>query len=245
MTKYVIGNWKLNPASLTEALALAYAINSVADNTKCQLGCTPSFLHLDAVSKTIKNSSVWVGAQDVCAFAGTGAFTGDVSATQVADLGVKFALIGHSERRTYYKESNELLAKKMIQTIQVGLVAVLCVGETKDEYESHQTLSVLDEQLSVINGLDISTQQLLIAYEPVWAIGTGLTPTVNEVANTHRHIKARLAEQGLVDIGVLYGGSVNDKNAKDFATCDAVDGALVGGASLQAESFTVIAQAFS
>lgn len=245
MAKYVIGNWKLNPATLTEAVVLAHAMKSVADNSSCHLGCAPTFLHLGAVTDILKDLSVCVGAQDVCAFGETGAFTGDVSAAQVADLGAKFTLIGHSERRTYHAESNEMLAKKITQAIQSGLVVVLCVGETKDEYEGGQTLSVLDEQLSVLDGLNAPADQLLIAYEPVWAIGTGLTPTVDEVAVTHRHIKAQLTKQGLVDISVLYGGSVNDKNAKDFAACDVVDGALVGGASLKADSFTVIAQAFS
>lgn len=244
MTKYVIGNWKLNPATLTEATTLAHAIKKMADNAGCHVGCTPSFVHLAAVSEILSGSKAWAGVQDVCAFGATGAFTGDVSAAQATDLGAKFAIIGHSERRQYHGEDNALLAKKISQTIEHGLVVVLCIGETKDEYEHGKTLAVLDTQLAVLDGLSVPQEKLLIAYEPVWAIGTGLTPTVFEVANTHRHIKATLANKELDEICVLYGGSVNDKNAAEFASCDVVDGALVGGASLKAESFSVIVQAF-
>lgn len=244
MAKYVIGNWKLNPATLAQATMLATAIKEVVDGAGCQVGCTPSFVHLPAVSDILKASKAWVGVQDVCAFGATGAFTGDVSAVQAADLGAKFAIIGHSERRTYYQEDNVLFAKKIEQAVAADLVVVLCIGETKDEYEAGETLAVLDAQLAVLDDLAVPQENLLIAYEPVWAIGTGLTPTVDEVANTHRHIKTALANKGLDDICVLYGGSVNDKNAAEFANCEVVDGALVGGASLKAESFLVIVQAF-
>ncbi|MFA9486459.1 MULTISPECIES: triose-phosphate isomerase [unclassified Moraxella] len=245
MIKYVIGNWKLNPATLADATALAHAISLASKQASCHIGCCPTFLHLGAVKEILKDSSVWVGAQDVCAFGKTGAFTGDVSATQVVDMGANFTLIGHSERRSYHGETNVVLADKIRHAIDVGLVVVLCIGETKTQYDQGETLAVLDEQLSVLHGLDVPKQQLLIAYEPVWAIGTGLTPTVDEVAITHRHIKANLASQGIDDVGVLYGGSVNDNNAKELATCEVIDGALVGGASLKAESFSLIAQAFS
>lgn len=244
MAKYVIGNWKLNPATLAQATTLATAIKEVADGAGCQVGCTPSFVHLPAVGDILKASNVWVGVQDVCAFGATGAFTGDVSAVQATDLGAKFAIIGHSERRTYYQEDNALLAKKIQQAVAADLVVVLCIGETKDEYEAGETLAVLDAQLAVLDDLAVPQENLLIAYEPVWAIGTGLTPTVDEVAKTHRHIKAVLADKGLDDICVLYGGSVNDKNAAEFAGCEVIDGALVGGASLKAQSFLVIMQAF-
>lgn len=245
MTKYVIGNWKLNPSTLADATALAHSIKAVSEQASCHLGCCPTFLHFGAVREILKESAVWVGSQDVCAFGETGAFTGDVSAIQVADMGGQFTLIGHSERRSYHGENNAVLADKMKHAINAGLVVVLCIGETKAQYDKGETLSVLDEQLSVLDGLDMPKQQLLIAYEPVWAIGTGLTPTVDEVATTHRHIKANLAAQGIDGVCVLYGGSVNDKNAKELAQCDVIDGALVGGASLKADSFALIAQAFS
>lgn len=244
MAKYVIGNWKLNPVTIAEATTLAHAINQVAQDAGCQVGCAPSFLHFAAVREILKDSSVQIGSQDVGAFGASGAFTGDVSAAQVADMGGCFTLIGHSERRTYHGENNAVLTDKIKQALSANLMVVLCVGETKAEYEARQTLSVLDAQLSVLDGLSLSNQQLLIAYEPVWAIGTGLTPTVDEVATTHQHIKATLAQKGMADIGVLYGGSVNDKNAQEFAECELVDGALVGGASLKAESFATIIKAF-
>lgn len=250
MVKYVIGNWKLNPATLTEATALAHAIGAMANDANCHIGCTPSFVHLAAVREILKHSSVWVGVQDISAFGATGAFTGDVSAVQAVDLGAKFAIIGHSERRAYHKEDNSLLAKKITQAISAGLAVVLCVGETKSEYEQGETLGVLDNQLSVLNGLTVLQDKfvqdkLLIAYEPVWAIGTGLTPTIDEVVAAHRHIKANLQHLGVDDVCVLYGGSVNDKNAAEFAGCDAVNGALVGGASLKVQSFATIVEAFA
>lgn len=243
-TKYVIGNWKLNPARLSEATDLARALQGLTADT-VQIGCTPSFVHLGAVAETLKISSVWVGVQDVCAFGQTGAFTGDVSAVQAGDLGAKFALIGHSERRTFYKENNDLLAKKITQAISENLVVVLCVGETKDEYSAGKTLDVLSEQLSVLAGLNVSPSQLIIAYEPVWAIGTGLTPTVSEISAVHQYIKATLIAQNLLGVSVLYGGSVNDKNAQEFAECGDIDGALVGGASLKIDSFATIVSAFA
>ncbi|MFL1732826.1 triose-phosphate isomerase [Moraxella oculi] len=244
MTKHVIGNWKLNPATTVEAMTLANAIKQMAVETSCHLGCAPSFIHLAMVSEVLADSAIKMGGQDVCAFGSTGAFTGDVSAVQLKSVGATFAIIGHSERRAYHGETHELIVKKLTQVMDSSLMAVLCVGETKAEYESGETLAVLDRQLSVLDGLQVDTQNLLIAYEPVWAIGTGLTPTIKEVASVHRHIKNRLGNQGVENVGVLYGGSVNDKNAAEFASCDLVDGALVGGASLKAESFAAIARAF-
>ena len=246
--KYVIGNWKLNPATHAEAAALAAAlIEATAQaNPAVAVGCAPSFLHLASVAAQLKGSALWVGAQDVCAHTDKcGAYTGDVSAAQLIDAGAQFVLIGHSERRSYYAEDNALIAKKISQAIAADLVVVLCVGETESQYKAGETLAVLDAQLSVLDGLDVPASQLIIAYEPVWAIGTGLTPTVPEVVAVHQHIKKTLASSGLTDICVLYGGSVNADNAAEFAAADAVSGALVGGASLKADSFKQIIDAFS
>lgn len=244
--KYVIGNWKLNPASLSEAKALAQALRSaLADQVHVKLGCAPGFLHLPEVAAVLADSSIWVGAQDLSANTGaTGAFTGDVSAAQLVDAGARFVIVGHSERRQYQGEDNGLLAKKIQQAIDADLVVILCVGETQSQYQAGETLSVLDHQLSVLEGLGVPRSQLIIAYEPVWAIGTGLTPTVDEVVAVHRHIQAVLSDKQLPDVCVLYGGSVNADNAQAFASAPEVAGALVGGASLKADAFAQIVAAF-
>lgn len=246
MAKYVIGNWKLNPASLAEAKALANVLKDSLDMDTVKLGCAPSFVHLPVVADVLADSPLWVGAQDLSAKTGvTGAFTGDISAAQIIDAGAKFVILGHSERRQYHGEDNAILSEKIKQAMAADLAIVLCIGETKDDYQSGQTLQVLDAQLSVLDGLGVPAKSLIIAYEPVWAIGTGLTPTVEEVVVVHRHIQAKLAEKDLPNICVLYGGSVNADNAKDFAAADEVGGALVGGASLKADSFAMIAAAFA
>lgn len=240
--KYVIGNWKLNPATLSQACQLASSL--VQMDKSVQVGCVPSFVHLSAVGELLAESSILLGAQDVCAkTATTGAFTGDVSAGQLADIGVKFVIIGHSERRAYYGEDNALLEAKIQQAVDAGLTVVFCVGETKLQYQAQQTLAVLDEQLSVLKS--VPADRLIVAYEPVWAIGTGLTPSIDEVIGVHRHIKQVLAGYAMPTVSVLYGGSVNEKNAAEFATAFGVDGALVGGASLKIEAFSQIVAAFA
>lgn len=252
MKKYVIGNWKLNPANKADACALAQSLQAIGQtigqNITVQIGCTPSFIHLDGVTQILSDSPIWAGSQDVSALGATGAFTGDVSAVQVADLGARFTLIGHSERRQYHGEDDKVLSQKIINAHLANLTVVFCVGESLDEYQSGQALTVLDSQLSVLHRIDktkLNADSLIIAYEPVWAIGTGLTPTLDEIEATHQHIKAYLTTQCGADLPILYGGSVNDKNASDIATCASVDGVLVGGASLKADSFATIIQAFS
>lgn len=241
--KYVIGNWKLNPETQAQADTLAGQISEQAALSRCILGVAPSFVHLS--SALIHKSTYWVGSQDVAAkTATTGAFTGDVSAGQLKSLGVDFVILGHSERRQYHAEDNRILAQKLQCSLQAGLKVIFCVGETQQQYDAKQTLSVLDEQLSVFSDVLQQIQgAVLIAYEPVWAIGTGLTPTLAEIEQVHQYIKDKLNQLGLT-AHVLYGGSVNAKNAAQFASSPLIDGALVGGASLTAQSFLDIAQAF-
>lgn len=245
-SKYVIGNWKLNPASQIEANALASALKAaLTDQTRVKLGCAPGFLHLAEVSSVLADSLIWVGAQDVSAkTAQTGAFTSDVSAVQIVDAGAKFVILGHSERRQCHGEDNAMLSEKIQHAISAGLTVVFCIGETESQYKAGETLGVLDAQLAVFEGLDMPKSHLIIAYEPVWAIGTGLTPTVDEVAAVHRHIQANLTSKNLPEISVLYGGSVNADNAHAFASAPEVGGALVGGASLKVDAFAQIVAAF-
>jgi triosephosphate isomerase len=223
----------------------------------------PSCIHLAAACEYLKESLVLCASQDISAHnASTGAYTGDCSAQQVADAGATWTILGHSERRQYHQESHTDLVQKLTHAYAQDLGVVLCIGETQAQYDAKQTLAVLDEQLAVLKELidkadqpsilrsnfaEILAKRLIIAYEPVWAIGTGKVPTVAEVSATHQYIKQTVANFAapLSTVSVLYGGSVNADNAASFAADSMIDGALVGGASLKAESFLAIADAFS
>ena len=251
-TSYVIGNWKLNPSTLQTATTLADELNTTLTQTvtDCVVGICPSFVHLSGVAE--KSDKAVIGVQDICAYtASTGAFTGDVSAEQALDLGAKFALVGHSERRSYYQESDDLLSAKIGNAFGAGLSVVYCIGETQDQYKAGQTFAVLERQLELLQNfakdIDSTTKplpKLLIAYEPVWAIGTGLTPMPSEVDSVHNFISEILSTLQ-IPAPILYGGSVNDKNAQEFASLPMVNGVLVGGASLKADSFMTIIGAFA
>ncbi len=259
----VIGNWKQNPATSTDVTALLDALldNIACDDTlnpehsNCQIMVAPSCIHLYQAADKLKNSPVLCAAQDISAHSSTtGAFTGDCSATQIKDSGASFCILGHSERRQYHQESNAMLLNKMKHAMNKDLGVIFCIGEHEAEHKDGKTLAVLENQLSVVQELlqhdpELTkklTEKLIIAYEPVWAIGTGKLPTVAEVTQIHEHIKQTLSrfDPSLAELSVLYGGSVNADNAVDFAKSEMIDGALVGGASLKADSFLAIVRAF-
>ncbi|WP_413189773.1 triose-phosphate isomerase [Psychrobacter sp. AT9] len=262
MQAWVIGNWKQNPATNHDVNALLddllTAVNTEEQVVKnsCRLMVAPSCIHLAAVSARLKDTSVLCAAQDISAHsANTGAYTGDCSAQQVADAGATWTILGHSERRQYHQETHECLLQKLTHALMQNLGVVFCIGETQAQYDDKQTLAVIDTQLSVVKDLLAQqpelaaslSERLIIAYEPVWAIGTGKVPTVAEVSTTHQHIKQTVTgfSESLEAMTVLYGGSVNVDNADSFAADPMIDGALVGGASLKADSFLMIANAFS
>ncbi|MBP3946251.1 triose-phosphate isomerase [Psychrobacter sp. K31L] len=262
MQAWVIGNWKQNPATSHDVNALLdnllTAVNTEEQVVKnsCRLMVAPSCIHLAAVSARLKDTSVLCAAQDISAHsANTGAYTGDCSAQQVADAGATWTILGHSERRQYHQETHESLLQKLTHALTQNLGVVFCIGETQAQYDDKQTLAVIDTQLSVVKDLLAQqpelaaslSERLIIAYEPVWAIGTGKVPTVAEVSTTHQHIKQTVTgfAESLEAMTVLYGGSVNVDNADSFAADPMIDGALVGGASLKADSFLMIADAFS
>lgn len=238
--RWVIGNWKMHPLTpLTAkelALSLGNSLQPFLQNDSTCIAIAPSVLHFSLVEQ---HCPLTLCAQDVSSFGmDVGAATGDISAAQLQAMGAKLTLIGHSERRSYLQESNDLLQQKVQQAIHAGLLVVFCVGETKEAYDQGKTLEVLSEQLKVVSGFDCAN--LMIAYEPVWAIGTGLTPTLPEIEAVHRHIKSLRSE-----VLVLYGGSVNETNASSFVNSAWIDGVLVGGASLVPEKFAAIAAAFA
>ncbi len=226
------GNWKMNgmAASLSEARAIAAA---GGDGVEVVLCLPATLLH------PARAIGVSLGAQD-CHPRPGGAFTGDLSAPMLADAGAAFIIVGHSERRAGHGEADALVAAKAQAVWDAGLTAILCIGETEGQYRAGETLSVLAAQIAGSLPEGATPANTVIAYEPVWAIGTGLTPTVDEIAATHAFIRAQLPD---ADMAILYGGSVAPKNAADiFAVAD-VDGGLVGGASLKAETFVPIIRA--
>ena len=262
MQAWVIGNWKQNPATSHDVNALLDNLLTAVDTEEqvvknsCRLMVAPSCIHLAAVSARLKDTSVLCAAQDISAHsANTGAYTGDCSAQQVADAGATWTILGHSERRQYHQETHESLLQKLTHALTQNLGVVFCIGETQAQYDDKQTLAVIDTQLSVVKDLLAQqpelaaslSERLIIAYEPVWAIGTGKVPTVAEVSTTHQHIKQTVTgfAESLEAMTVLSGGSVNVDNADSFAADPMIDGALVGGASLKADSFLMIANAFS
>jgi triosephosphate isomerase (TIM) len=243
-TPLIAGNWKMNgvAASIDEARAVAAAVAGQAVRVAI---CPPTTL-IQRMSDALAGTAVIVGAQD-CHCDESGAFTGDVSAEMLADAGATAVIVGHSERRTYHGESDGMVRAKALAAGRAGLMAIVCVGETRDQRTSGRTLDVVGGQLAGSLPNAVVPEGVVIAYEPVWAIGTGLTPTSQDVAEMHKTIRALLGEL-LGAAGpktrILYGGSVKPGNAKELLGLPNVDGALVGGASLKAADFLGIAAAY-
>jgi triosephosphate isomerase len=242
----VAGNWKMNglAASIGELDRIIAGAPAIAPKADLMV-CPPATL-IAAFAARAGGSAVAIGGQD-CHAEAAGAFTGDISAEMLKDAGARAAIVGHSERRTYHKETDAEVRAKAFAAWRAGMLAIVCVGESRDERVAGQTLGVVGGQLdgSLPEGATAAT--LVVAYEPVWAIGTGLTPTPADVAEVHAFIRERLgARFGAVGEGVriLYGGSVKPSNAKELMGVANVDGALVGGASLKAEDFLGIAGAY-
>jgi triosephosphate isomerase len=242
----VAGNWKMNglKSSVPE---FGRIVQGAADlSTKVDLMiCPPATLTM-TFADAARGSRIEIGTQD-CHAEPSGAFTGDISAEMLADLGAKAVIVGHSERRTLHKETDAEVRAKAQAAWRARLTAIVCIGETRAEREVGQTLDVLGRQLDGSLPDGVTAANLVIAYEPVWAIGTGLTPTTADVAQAHEFIRKRIVERhGAAGnaVRVLYGGSVKPSNAKELMGVANVDGALVGGASLKAEDFLGIAAAY-
>jgi triosephosphate isomerase len=242
----IAGNWKMNglKASQHEFDEIVAGASALRDKIDVMV-CPPATLIMLFVGKSVSKSggAVAIGGQD-CHPEPSGAFTGDISAEMLADLGADGVIVGHSERRALHNESDAEVRLKAQAAWRAGLLAILCIGETRDDRAGGRTLSVVGSQLASSVPDGATAGNLVIAYEPVWAIGTGLTPTPADVAEVHGFVRARLiarfpaAGQG---IRILYGGSVKPSNAKELMALANVDGALVGGASLKAEEFLAIA----
>ena len=234
----VAGNWKMNGLA-ADGVALARGIAALARQPhRCDLAVCPPFTLLSAVGEVLAGSAVALGGQD-CHNAASGAFTGSVSAEMLKDAGCSHVILGHSERRHGIGESDADIRAKTEAAWRAGLVAIVCVGETRAEREEGRAVAVVSRQIAGSLPDGAAAQPLVIAYEPVWAIGTGLTATLADIGEIHAAIRRQIP----AGTRILYGGSVNPRNAAEILALAEVDGALVGGASLKAEDFWAIAQA--
>lgn len=244
--RFVAGNWKMN-GSLAQNRDLLNALIETVKNAESDVVVFPPAIYIQQVATIVEGTNIKVGMQNISPEA-KGAFTGEISLSMVNDFGCDYVLIGHSERRTLYGETNEDVAKKMQAVVDAKLTPVICVGETLEERESGRTEAVIKEQLtSVIDAIGIDAfNNAVIAYEPVWAIGTGKTATPEEADQVHDfiHCTLKVYDDNIFDlVRVVYGGSVNASNVDSLFAKQNIDGALVGGASLEAEGFTKIALA--
>jgi len=245
-TPLVAGNWKMN-GRRAQAQALAGAVAKGFNGAQCDAALCVPFPYLQTVEAAIAGSSVMLGAQNLSQQA-DGAFTGEVSAEMLADSGCQYVIVGHSERRALYAETSALVAEKFVRAQQAGLVPILCVGETLDERNAGTTEQVVAEQLdAVVSAAGVAAfERAVVAYEPVWAIGTGLTASPEQAQAVHAFLRARLAAsdaQVAAGTRILYGGSVKADNAAALFAGPDIDGGLIGGASLDADSFLAICQA--
>ncbi|MDR2389690.1 MAG: triose-phosphate isomerase [Tannerellaceae bacterium] len=246
----IAGNWKMNTIC-SEGLALAKGLNeALRDKTpSCDVVIGVPFTHLTSIVAAIDTTKIGVAAQN-CADKEKGAYTGEVSAAMVASTGAKYVILGHSERRQYYCETAEILKTKVNLALANGLTPIFCIGEVLEEREEGRHFDVVDQQIKA-SLFDLSPEQfgkVTIAYEPVWAIGTGKTATADQAQEIHAHIRQTIAAKYGATLAenttILYGGSMNAENAKDLVAKPDVDGGLIGGASLSVEKFLPIVEAF-
>ena len=244
-TPFIAGNWKMFK-TVHEAVVFVKELKSlVKEMTGVEIVVAPPFTAVHAVAEAARNSNIGVAAQDVY-WEREGAFTGEISPAMVREAGAEYVIVGHSERRRLFSETDAIVNRKTIAAFGAGLIPIVCVGETLEERERNETLSVLDRQIT--SGLEQLTAdqiaELVVAYEPVWAIGTGRTATAQQAGEAHTHIRARLRQwfgaPAAETSHVIYGGSVKPDNIRELIAEPDVDGALVGGASLELRSFADI-----
>jgi triosephosphate isomerase len=246
--KIVAGNWKMNK-TLQEGINLAKSVNALNAPSGGEVGVivAPPFIHLSEVSRCL--SGVGLSAQD-CASEASGAFTGEVSAEMVRSAGAEYVIIGHSERRTIFGEDDATLGKKVKLALENGLNPIFCCGEVLEERESGKLFEVVKKQIetALFDLTEADFAKIIIAYEPVWAIGTGVVATPGQAQEMHAYIRQlvrdRFGDQPAEDLTILYGGSCKPSNARELFANPDVDGGLIGGASLNAEDFIAIVQSF-
>ncbi len=241
-TPIIAGNWKMNNTA-TEGVALVNALKPMVVDAKCEVVvCVPA-IDIPAVAEAIAGSNIKLGAQNVH-FAEKGAYTGEISAAMLKEYGVEYVIIGHSERRQYFGETDETVNKRTLAALNAGLTPIVCIGETLAEREGGKTEEVLDKQITEgLKGID-DISKIVIAYEPVWAIGTGKTATCEQANETIGYIRKKCAEvfcpKCAEKVRIQYGGSMNAGNCKQLMAMPEIDGGLIGGASLKAADFSTI-----
>ena len=241
----VVGNWKMN-GNRSDAKQLAAAILAGLEGDNADVAVCAPFVYLADLQEQLKGSQLLMGAQNVGDQA-SGAYSGEVAAQMLSDFGCRYAIVGHSERRSYYNDTNESVAARYCQAMTQDITPILCVGETLEQREADRTFQVIDQQLDAVieqAGIE-SFAKAVIAYEPVWAIGTGKTATDEQAQEVHAYIRARIADKNpeiAENLQILYGGSVKPDNAKGLFAMADIDGGLIGGASLDADSFLKIYQ---
>jgi triosephosphate isomerase len=244
-TPLIAGNWKMYKTALEARETAAELAQQVADVTTTDIMLAPPYTALAAVAEAIQGTNIALGAQNLH-WEAQGAFTGEISPNMLKAAGCHYAIIGHSERRQYFGETDQTVNRRIVAAINTDLIPVMCIGETEAQRESDETFSVLDKQVKIgLEGLfPDDLINLVVAYEPVWAIGTGKTATSDQAQEVHRFLRELLARQFDADfadtIRILYGGSVKPANIAELMAMQDIDGALVGGASLDADTFSQI-----
>jgi triosephosphate isomerase len=242
----VAGNWKMNASKETVNTLVMGILDGLPDVKSKVIVCVP-FPYFSQVEALVTHSQLNLGAQDLNVNA-SGAFTGEISANMIKDFGAEYVVVGHSERRSLYGETNEIVAEKVQVALDNGLTPLFCIGELLEDRESGNTEIVVAKQIkAVVDRVGIEAfKNIIVAYEPVWAIGTGITATPQQAQDTHAYIRTLLAEND-ADIAqatpILYGGSMNPVNANELIACEDIDGGLIGGASLKADDFLSICKA--
>ncbi|MBD08417.1 MAG: triose-phosphate isomerase [Gammaproteobacteria bacterium] len=247
-TPLIAGNWKMNGSTQRTQQLISSLCSGVADDDDRIMLLCPPYPYLHIAAEALKSKAIMLGAQNIAMEPDSGAYTGEVSGLMLKNFGCEYVIVGHSERRALYGETNEVVSNKFIIAQAQGLQPILCVGETLEERELGQTQAVVRRQIQKVidSAGSAAFSSAVIAYEPVWAIGTGLTATPDQAQETHSFIRSLISEQDATIaslVQIIYGGSMKSENAKELLSMDDVDGGLVGGASLNAEEFLAIFQA--
>lgn len=237
MKQLIAGNWKMNLVT-NQVIQL---IEQIKHHAKADILICPAFPYLSLAKHILTGSPLHLGAQD-CHEKENGAYTGNVSASMIKDMGCTYVILGHSERRQFHHETNALVCEKAVMALSHGLTPIICIGETDEENQSGKTEEVLRKQIAESLAGTQTGADIVLAYEPVWAIGTGRTPSLKDIENVHNFIRKELSKKvaDAGDIRILYGGSVKGDNASEILHCQNVNGVLVGGASLKADEFNKI-----
>lgn len=229
----IVGNWKMNKNKSEINSFVSEVNNSLKDVDYVEFGVCAPYVYLDSIDK---NGVLNIGAQNMH-YENSGAYTGEISGEMLSDIGVKYVIIGHSERRQYYNETDESVNLKVKKALSLGLVPIVCCGETLEQYENNQTKEVVKDQMKkAFAGVD-SLKNVIVAYEPIWAIGTGLSADSNSANEVCKYVREVLNEDFSDEVVIQYGGSVKPDNIKEYLSCSDIDGALVGGASVESKDF--------